>query len=105
LCDDCKRAAVRIKNHRRNHRRKTNGPRDEIDPLVVFERDGWVCQLCFEPIDRDAPPRTSWSPTVDHIIPLVKGGTDTYDNVQAAHHWCNCAVKKADPARAGWLAA
>ena len=28
-------------------------------------------------------------PTVDHIIPLDKGGTDTFDNVQLAHKRCN----------------
>jgi 5-methylcytosine-specific restriction endonuclease McrA len=29
------------------------------------------------------------APTVDHIIPLAKGGTHTWDNVQLAHWSCN----------------
>jgi 5-methylcytosine-specific restriction endonuclease McrA len=29
------------------------------------------------------------APTVDHIIPLARGGSHTWDNVQLAHHLCN----------------
>lgn len=32
--------------------------------------------------------------TIDHIIPLSKGGTHTYNNVQLAHYICNS--KKSD---------
>jgi 5-methylcytosine-specific restriction endonuclease McrA len=28
-------------------------------------------------------------PTIDHIVPLSVGGTDTRDNVQIAHLFCN----------------
>ena len=28
-------------------------------------------------------------PTLDHIIPLSKGGSHTWDNVQLAHMGCN----------------
>ncbi|HSS09404.1 MAG TPA: HNH endonuclease [Acidimicrobiales bacterium] len=55
----------------------------------IYERDGYVCQLCGEPIDmlvRSPNPR---SPTIDHIIPLRRGGTDEPGNVQAAHRSCN----------------
>lgn len=33
-------------------------------------------------------------PTLDHVIPLSKGGADHWENVVAAHEWCNKA--KAD---------
>ena len=56
----------------------------------VLERDGWVCQVCFESIDRYARPRTSRAAVVDHIRPCSDGG-DWYDptNLRAAHHACN----------------
>ena len=28
-------------------------------------------------------------PTIDHIKPISKGGTHTWDNVQLAHFHCN----------------
>lgn len=32
--------------------------------------------------------------TVDHVIPISKGGTHTWDNVKPAHYKCN--IDKAD---------
>jgi 5-methylcytosine-specific restriction endonuclease McrA len=34
------------------------------------------------------------APTLDHIVPLSKGGSHTYDNLQCACFRCNCAVKR-----------
>ena len=28
-------------------------------------------------------------PSIDHIIPVSRGGTHTWDNVQLAHRYCN----------------
>lgn len=57
--------------------------------LEIFERDSWICQLCFKPINRRIKGRKSKAPSIDHIIPLALGGDDTPDNVQAAHFGCN----------------
>lgn len=55
----------------------------------VGERDGWVCGLCGERVDR----RCKWphdrAPTVDHIVPVSKGGVDEMWNLQVAHWGCN----------------
>lgn len=32
-------------------------------------------------------------PSIDHVIPISKGGTHTWDNVRLAHHHCN-SIKK-----------
>ena len=58
----------------------------------VFSRDNWICQLCYSPIDPELPRNDYWGATIDHIIPISKGGPDSPDNVQAAHWVCN--VKK-----------
>jgi 5-methylcytosine-specific restriction endonuclease McrA len=63
---------------------------EEIDRLKVFERDGFICQLCNEPIDRNARWPNKLFATLDHIKPLSKGGSHTYSNVQTAHLKCNC---------------
>jgi 5-methylcytosine-specific restriction endonuclease McrA len=60
--------------------------------LHVLERDGWVCQLCFEPIDPHARARTARAPVVDHIIPVSAGGAwHDPTNLRAAHWGCNGA--------------
>lgn len=55
----------------------------------ILERDGWVCGICREPIDRTLPRRHPFGASLDHIIPLARGGADAPDNVQAAHFRCN----------------
>lgn len=101
-CESCKRK-------RRNAWKKIAGktPRKRCkrhgvpcDPSVrsraVFERDGYICQLCwrrcldkFTVVDDVPDPQ---SPTVDHIIAIslgIKG--HTWDNVQCACWECNVA--------------
>lgn len=59
-----------------------------IHILTVFERDGWRCHLCGGPIDSEVshgPER--WS--LDHVVPIARGGGHTYDNVKASHWRCN----------------
>lgn len=63
--------------------------------ISVFERDGWVCQLCGEPTDRLAGPNSDWFPSLDHIVPQSKGGGHDRDNLRTAHRWCN-AVRGAE---------
>ncbi|PYC75203.1 hypothetical protein C7C45_04865 [Micromonospora arborensis] len=59
----------------------------------VFERDGWLCQLCGEPTLRETgtDPRSA---SVDHTIPLTEGGSHTYDNTVTAHLACNVWEKR-----------
>lgn len=61
-----------------------------LDELIV--RDCGICQICGLAIDlediKDGHIRSLY-PTLDHIIPLSKGGSHTWDNVQLAHMKCN----------------
>lgn len=57
----------------------------------VFERDGWVCALCRRKIKKSARSPDPLSASVDHIIPLSLGGSDSLSNVQSAHLSCNVA--------------
>ena len=65
-----------------------NAPSVLIVHELVFERDGWICQLCADPVD-PYERRRRWRASLDHIVPLSKGGSHTYDNVQLAHAGCN----------------
>lgn len=62
---------------------------ERIDPLAVYERDGWVCQICTRPVDREREWPDMWCATLDHRIPLTAGGAHTLDNVRLAHWICN----------------
>lgn len=61
-----------------------------IDALM--KRDNGICQICGEPVDPNdvakGHARRNY-PTLDHIIPLSKGGTHTWNNIQLAHMKCN----------------
>jgi hypothetical protein len=57
---------------------------------AILDRDGWVCQLCHQPIDPSIPWPKPMSATVDHKIPVTKGGSWWDEsNLRAAHNKCN----------------
>lgn len=49
------------------------------------------CYLCGGLIDYSAHWSSPESFTIDHITPISRGGTDTLDNIAAAHRGCNRA--------------
>lgn len=55
----------------------------------IFERDHWVCHLCQKLIQRELDVSDSMAATIDHVVPLSRGGDDTPENVKAAHGVCN----------------
>lgn len=61
----------------------------------VIERDGRKCMICGKTCDESDKSWGSFGPdypTLDHIVPLSKGGAHSWDNVQCACGECN--VKK-----------
>lgn len=55
----------------------------------ILERDNWICGICAEPINPDLKLPDMRSASIDHIIPVSKGGFHERANVQAAHLRCN----------------
>ena len=47
------------------------------------------CHLCGEPIDYKADWLHPLSFTIDHIIPIARGGADELANLAPAHRKCN----------------
>jgi 5-methylcytosine-specific restriction endonuclease McrA len=97
--DEKKRQIIRELHRGRkdSHRHRARKYGCEYDPSVKLEkliaRDGLRCAICGEMCD---PNDHSWSkysgpkyPSIDHIIPMSKGGGHTWDNVQVAHIICN----------------
>lgn len=59
--------------------------------LTIYERDGWTCGICSEPVDPDAGPSDPWAATLDHIIPQSRARIPDHspENLRTAHRWCN----------------
>lgn len=63
---------------------------ENVNPIEVFERDGWRCQLCGVRTPRKL--RGTYNdkaPELDHILPISKGGEHSYVNTQCACRKCN----------------
>ena len=59
---------------------------------AVYERDGFVCQLCGDPTNPDGHYNDNDYPSLDHIVPLSLGGAKRDpDNLRTAHRACNSA--------------
>lgn len=72
----------------RRRARKKGAFVETVRRAVIYARDGWVCQLCGEPVPK-VPYPDPLSPSLDHVIPLIRGGKHAPDNVQLAHLRCN----------------
>ncbi len=79
-------------------------PRDSIKLDEVIERDNGICYICGCETSRDDHHyRHGWFtigdsyPTIDHVIPLAKGGTHTWDNVRLACRRCNSEKRDTVP--------
>lgn len=101
-CDPCrdkreterKRAAKKNPEHRRlnkyRKRAKHYGvPYVPINRRKVFVDDDWICGICKELVDKDLKYPDLMSASLDHIIPMSRGGGHVPDNVQCAHFLCN----------------
>lgn len=97
-CDEClitvkgERKADPRKNQRKMSKRRAMLAKafvEEVDPTMLFERDGWRCHICGRKCRRDVDNFHPKAPTIDHIIPLVAGGEHSYRNTACAHRYCN----------------
>ena len=65
---------------------------ERVDPIAVFERDGWRCQFCGVKTPRRLRGSCdARAPELDHIMPVSKGGEHTYRNTQCLCRSCNGA--------------
>lgn len=92
-----KRYTGREARHIRRARIRGNNAESGINLTEIFSRDKGVCWLCgglcdykdFEINDDGYFVVGPNYPSIDHVTPIAKGGSHTWNNVKLAHHKCN----------------
>ena len=103
-CLECK-AESELKNKRAHYHRaevkrrlriKTAMVDKDINLISLYDRDKGICHLCGAKCDLDDKEEIDGViicgnsyPSIDHVIPLAKGGLHSWDNVKLAHRLCN----------------
>lgn len=98
ICKNCKRESEREQERRKEHnrRKRAKGGNNKITLRKVYERDKGVCYLCGSLCDyKDFTKRGDvfiagrTYPSIDHVVPLSKGGKHLFNNVRLACFYCN----------------
>ena len=94
--EQCLNRSINRKKDKRIYR---NGKPDlSISLPKLFARDGGQCQICGRYLSFKGNPNGKYYPSIDHIIPLSKGGKHEWNNVQLACRKCNTIKSNTIPA-------
>lgn len=100
-----KRLVKQARWHRRRARKASAPIIEKVDLLSVCQRDGWTCWICGDVAPEELRGKSHpWAPTVDHIIPLARGGSHTAANLKCAHLSCNSRKHDRLPSEIGLAA-
>jgi hypothetical protein len=100
---NCKDEAIRIngrEQYKKNpdrfkeaaHRRRSlmlTAFVEDVSLDYIGNRDKWICHLCNQKIDKTLTGRNPLMPSLDHVLPLSKGGEHSNKNVRISHLRCN----------------
>ena len=81
----CQRKAVRSAGKYKRRIRLENGYVEIVSRTKVFERDGWKCHICGKKVNKRLKHPHPMSASLDHIVPLAKGGKHERRNTALAH--------------------
>lgn len=74
----------------RREAKKRGVKAESVNPIKVFDRDGWRCHICKRKTPKEL--RGTYKPNapeLDHIVPLSLGGDHTYLNTACCCRSCN----------------
>lgn len=92
--DSCKRKwNNRLREKRKSERTrkaKQNGKYDSTITLEkIYKRDKGRCYICGKKLKINTFYNDPFAPTIEHVIPIIKGGTHSWDNVKLSCRSCN----------------
>ena len=68
---------------------RTSEPILHFKRIDIYERDNWTCQICMQSVNPELAFPNPMCASLDHVIPLSRGGSHKTSNVQLAHLRCN----------------
>lgn len=71
---------------------------ENVDKKELWKRHDGICGICRTPVALDHT-------TIDHVVPLSRGGLHSYANTQPAHSECNTAKGNQMPDEHGPISA
>lgn len=80
---------ARRANDARRRARKVGATVEKFKHVEIFERDDWVCGICSGDIDPSLSYPDPMSVSLDHVLPLARGGDHSRANTRASHLRCN----------------
>lgn len=89
---ECYKLKLREQRHVSKQRRRAIQKAAYVAPVYrkrVFEADGYRCHICNKMTRKGASVPHPLAPTIDHLVPLAKGGTHEPINCRTAHFLCN----------------
>ena len=90
--DEWAEAVLGRRLQRRAHRNASAQTKSKR--ILVFERDRYRCRYCGHAVRLIELQRPKYMATLDHVIPVSRGGTRDMENLVTA--CCRCNNKKAD---------
>jgi hypothetical protein len=70
-------------------RRHYQQEKSRLRKYGIAERDNWTCGICRKPVVAAVQWPDPGQATLDHIVPVSKGGCDDPANLRLAHMGCN----------------
>ena len=103
--NDCRRKADNASREAKRRAKINEAMIDnDITLSALFKRDGGVCHICggrclYEDYTTIQGQKISgdWYPSIDHVVPLAKGGEHSWQNVKLAHRRCNYIKRDMPP--------
>jgi endogenous inhibitor of DNA gyrase (YacG/DUF329 family) len=85
----CMNRSINRNAHHIRRIRLKNGFIESVYKARIFKRDNGMCQICGKKVSIKQKAPHPYSASLDHIIPLAKGGTHEPKNVRLVHFICN----------------
>jgi len=87
--DKCQKRSIKRNAHHLRRRRLKDGFKQTVYKSRIWKRDNYKCQICGKKVALKQKAPHPYSPSLDHIIPLSKGGTHEPKNIRLVHFICN----------------